>query len=68
MSREMMLEWIYKFNDVELRVAGPDESPHVYNPLEDVLGYRASSLQIEQALMPIKLCMTEDGKFDLYRD
>ena len=67
-SREMMLEWICTFNDVELRGAGTDESPHVYKRLEDVLGYHASSLQIEHTLMPIGVCMAGDSEFDPYRD
>ena len=67
-SREMMLEWIRIFNDVELRGAGTDESPHVYKRLEDVLGYHAGSLQIEHTLMPIGVCMAGDGEFDPYRD
>ena len=67
-SREMMLEWIRTFNEVELRGAGTDESPHVYKRLEDVLVYHASSLQIEHTLMPIGVCMAGDSEFDPYRD
>ena len=64
----MMLEWIRTFNEVELRGAGTDESPHVYKRLEDVLVYHASSLQIEHTLMPIGVCMAGDSEFDPYRD
>lgn len=67
-SREMMLEWIRNFNEVELRGAGTDESPHVYKRLEDVLGYHDSGLQIEHTLMPIGVCMAGDDAFDPYRD
>ena len=67
-SREMMLEWIRTFNNVELRGAGTDESPHVYKRLEDVLGYHADSLQVEHTLMPIGVCMAGDDEFDPYRD
>ena len=36
-SRGMMERWIAEFNEVELRGAGTDESPHVYKRLPEVL-------------------------------
>ena len=35
-SRGTMERWIAEFNEVELRGAGTDESPHVYKRLPEV--------------------------------
>jgi tRNA-splicing ligase RtcB (3'-phosphate/5'-hydroxy nucleic acid ligase) len=67
-SREMMLQWIAEFNDVELRGAGTDESPHVYKRLPEVLNYHADSFVIEQMLMPIGVAMAVADEFDPFRD
>jgi len=67
-SRAMMLQWIAEFNDVELRGAGTDESPHVYKRLPEVLDFHADSFVIEHTLMPIGVAMAGADEFDPFRD
>lgn len=66
-SRQMMMEWIKKQN-VELRGAGTDESPHCYKRLPDVLGYHKNSIRILHTLTPLGVAMAGEHEFDPFRD
>lgn len=47
---------------------GPDESPFVYKPLQDVLDAHRETLDILHVLKPIGVCMAGEGEFDPYKD
>ena len=57
-SRRMMLDWITE-QGVELRGAGPDESPHCYRRLPQVVEHHAPTLRILHTLQPIGVAMAE---------
>ena len=67
-SRGMMERWITEFNEVELRGADTDESPHVYKQLPEVLEYHDATIVVLYTLMPIGVAMAGADEFDLYRD
>ena len=67
-SRGMMERWIAGFNEVELRGAGTDESPHVYKRLPEVLEYHDATIAVLHTLMPIGVAMAGADEFDPYRD
>lgn len=66
-SREMMMEWVER-EGVELRGAGPDESPHVYKRLPEVLAYHAPTIRILHTLTPLGVAMAGADEFDPYKD
>ncbi|HSO12587.1 MAG TPA: RtcB family protein [Anaerolineales bacterium] len=66
-SREMMLDWIRR-QEVELRGAGTDESPHCYKRLPEVLGFHGSTVRILHTLKPIGVAMAGEHEFDPYKD
>lgn len=66
-SREMMMDWVRRAG-VELRGAGPDESPHVYKRLPEVLGHHAPSIRILHTLTPIGVAMAGADEFDPFKD
>ena len=66
-SRDMMLAWVRGMG-VELRGAGPDESPHCYKRLPEVLDAHRGTIRILHTLDPIGVAMAAAGEFDPYRD
>ena len=64
----MMTQWIEEFNQVELRGAGTDESPHVYKRLPEVLAFHRETIEIVRTLMPIGVAMAAADEFDPYKD
>ena len=66
-SRAMMKDWIGKWG-VELRGAGCDESPHCYKRIDDVIGFHAGTITIEDKLKPLGVAMAGDDEFDPYKD
>ena len=67
-SRGMMERWIAEFNEVELRGAGTDESPHVYKRLPEVLEHHRETIRVLHTLMPVGVAMAGADEFDPYRD
>ena len=64
-SRQMMLDWVTE-EDVELRGAGTDESPHCYRRLPQVVEHHAPTLRILHTLQPIGVAMAgsfESGRY-----
>jgi len=66
-SRQMMLDWIRE-QDVELRGAGTDESPHCYKRLPEVLAHHAPMVRILHTLKPVGVAMAGEDEFDPYKD
>lgn len=66
-TKESMYEWVKNYG-VELRGAGPDESPHCYKNIDDVLSYHGKTINICHKLYPIGVCMADDRTFDPYKD
>ena len=64
----MMERWIAEFNEVELRGAGSDESPHVYKRLPEVLEHHRETIKVLHTLMPVGVAMAGADEFDPYRD
>lgn len=64
---EMMQEWIAREN-VELRGAGLDESPHCYKRLPDVLTEHEGTIRILHTLRPLGVAMAGANEFDPYKD
>jgi tRNA-splicing ligase RtcB (3'-phosphate/5'-hydroxy nucleic acid ligase) len=63
----MMKEWISREN-VELRGAGLDESPHCYKRLPDVLAEHAGTVRILHTLRPLGVAMARANEWDPYKD
>lgn len=66
-SREMMNEWLRKQN-VELRGAGTDESPHCYKRLPEVLAAHEGTIRILHTLTPLGVAMAGPDVRDPYKD
>jgi len=66
-SKEMMTEWVKREN-VELRGAGTDESPHCYKRLWEVLAHHEASIRILHRLSPIGVAMAGEDEEDPYKD
>lgn len=66
-SKEMMTEWVKREN-VELRGAGTDESPHCYKRLWEVLAHHEASIRILHKLSPIGVAMAGEDEEDPYKD
>jgi tRNA-splicing ligase RtcB len=66
-SREMMLDWVRKQN-VELRGAGTDESPHCYKRLPEVLTQQGATIRVLHTLKPLGVAMAGEHEFDPYKD
>ena len=64
---EMMREAVRTYG-VEVRGAGPDESPFVYRKLADVLAAHAGTLAVRHVLQPIGVVMAGEGEVDPYKD
>jgi len=63
----MMHEWVRREN-VELRGAGVDESPHCYKRLPEVLGEHQGSIKTLHTLRPLGVAMAGANEFDPYKD
>lgn len=63
----MMQEAVRAYG-VEVRGAGPDESPFVYRKLADVLAAHAGTLTVRHVLQPIGVVMAGEGEVDPYKD
>jgi tRNA-splicing ligase RtcB (3'-phosphate/5'-hydroxy nucleic acid ligase) len=63
----MMESWIRE-KGVVLRGGGPDESPHAYRRLPDVLAAQGSTIEVLHTLRPLIVVMAGAGEFDPYRD
>src|SRR5216684_3270166 len=66
-TQKMMDEWVTREN-VELRGAGRDESPHCYKRLPDVLAEHSNSIRVLHTLRPLGVAMAGEKEFDPYRD
>jgi len=66
-TEEQMKKAVQDFG-VELRGAGPDESPFVYKKLQDVLQAHAETLDVLHVLKPVGVCMAGADEFDPYKD
>ncbi len=66
-SLEMMQTWV-RDSDVILRGGGPDESPHVYRRLPDVLAAQGSTIEVLHVLRPLLVVMAGAEEFDPYKD
>jgi tRNA-splicing ligase RtcB len=64
---EMMREWVSREN-IELRGAGVDESPHCYKRLPEVLGEHQGSIKTLHTLRPLGVAMAGEHEFDPYKD
>jgi len=64
---EMMREWVAR-EQVELRGAGVDESPHCYKRLPEVLAEHEGSIRILHTLRPLGVAMAGADVFDPYKD
>lgn len=66
-SREDMESWVRREN-VELRGAGTDESPHAYKRLPEVLDYHRETIRILHTLKPLGVAMAGADESDPFRD
>lgn len=66
-TREMMMSWV-RDQQVELRGAGSDESPHCYKRLPEVLKQHGATIRILHTLRPIGVAMAGENEFDPYKD
>ena len=66
-TRTMMLDWVRE-RGVELRGAGPDEAPHCYKRLPEVLRHHEGTVRVLHTLRPIGVAMAGEGERDPYKD
>ena len=66
-KRYMMDDWV-KEEDVELRGAGTDESPHCYKRIDQVLKHHLKTVRVHHMLTPIGVAMAGDDVEDPYKD
>jgi tRNA-splicing ligase RtcB (3'-phosphate/5'-hydroxy nucleic acid ligase) len=66
-SQEQMMAWIREQN-VELRGAGVDESPHCYKRLPEVLRAHGETIRVLHTLRPLGVAMAGAGEHDPYKD
>jgi tRNA-splicing ligase RtcB (3'-phosphate/5'-hydroxy nucleic acid ligase) len=64
---EMMREWV-DAQGVILRGGGPDESPHVYRRLPDVLAAQGGTIEVLHTLRPLIVVMAGANELDPYKD
>jgi tRNA-splicing ligase RtcB len=64
---DMMQSWVREKN-VILRGGGPDESPHVYRRLPEVLAAQGETIQVLHTLRPLLVVMARPDEFDPYKD
>ena len=63
----MMREWVAR-EQVKLRGAGVDESPHCYKRLHEVLAAQGNTIRILHTLTPLGVAMAGADEFDPYKD
>lgn len=66
-SPEMMSEWV-ESKGVVLRGGGPDESPHVYRRLPEVLAAQEGTIDVLHTLRPLVVVMAGANELDPYKD
>ncbi len=66
-SDQMMHNWVRE-KGVILRGGGPDESPHVYRRLPDVLKSQEGTIDVVRTLRPLVVAMAGADEFDPYKD
>lgn len=66
-TREQMMNWVHEQN-VELRGAGVDESPHCYKRLPQVLASHGQTIRVLHTLRPLGVAMAGADEFDPYKD
>jgi tRNA-splicing ligase RtcB len=66
-TTEMMNEWVAS-RGVILRGGGPDESPHVYRRLSDVLAAQEGTIEVVHTLRPLVVVMAGAQEYDPYKD
>lgn len=66
-KQEDMINWVKDFG-VELRGAGPDESPHCYKNINEVLDFHEGTIKVCHVLRPIGVCMAASNEYDPYKD
>jgi tRNA-splicing ligase RtcB (3'-phosphate/5'-hydroxy nucleic acid ligase) len=66
-SWEMLREWVGA-KGVILRGGGPDESPHVYRRLPDVLAAQGDTVRVLHTLIPLVVVMAGENELDPYKD
>jgi tRNA-splicing ligase RtcB len=64
---EMMQDWVRQ-KGVILRGGGPDESPHVYRRLPEVLAAQGSTIEVLHTLRPLIVVMAGAEERDPYKD
>jgi tRNA-splicing ligase RtcB len=64
---EMMQAWV-RGKGVILRGGGPDESPHVYRRLPEVLAAQGNTIEVLHTLRPLIVVMAGAEERDPYRD
>jgi tRNA-splicing ligase RtcB len=66
-TKEMMSTWLRKQN-VVLRGADVDESPHCYKRIDDVLGHHEGPIEVIHKLKPLGVAMAGKDIRDPYKD
>lgn len=66
-TRDMMMSWVHEQN-VELRGAGRDESPHCYKRLPEVLKHHQNTIRVLHTLKPMGVAMADESEIDPYKD
>jgi tRNA-splicing ligase RtcB len=64
---EMMQDWVRE-KGVILRGGGPDESPHVYRRLPEVLAAQEGTIEVLHVLKPLVVVMAGADELDPYKD
>ena len=64
---DMMQDWLRE-KDVILRGGGPDESPHVYRRLPEVLAAQSQTIEVLHTLQPLIVVMAGAEELDPYKD
>jgi tRNA-splicing ligase RtcB (3'-phosphate/5'-hydroxy nucleic acid ligase) len=66
-TEEMMQAWVAS-RGVILRGGAPDESPHVYRRLPEVLSAQGGTIEVIHTLRPLIVVMAGAKEFDPYKD
>jgi len=64
---EMMDDWL-RASGVVLKGGGPDESPHCYKRLPEVLAAQGNTVRVLHTLTPLGVAMAGANEFDPYKD
>jgi tRNA-splicing ligase RtcB len=67
-SPRMLHDWVVRGKGVVLRGGGPDESPHAYRRLPDVLAAQGDTIEVVHTLRPLIVVMAGADQFDPYKD